>query len=120
MRVPRLSSGLLVAVLIWALPLVTVVLMFGGEQMNPDCWVNPKVGDGGPLEFLPPGCSPSLPGPIPVIGTQAGAVGTLVVAAVGWLVALALLLRQTWRHDRRTFVRVVVAAGAVGAAVGTT
>src|SRR4051812_5128659 len=98
MRVPRPSAGLLVAVLIWALPLIVLVLLFGGERLNGDCNVNPKVGDGGPPEFFPAGCSPSLPGPIPVLGTQAGAIGALVVGAVGWLVALAMLLRQTWRR----------------------
>src|SRR4051812_7542178 len=101
MRVPRPSPGLLVAVLIWAPPLVLLVLLFGGERINGDCWTSRGVGAPSPPQYFPAGCSPSLPGPIPVIGTQAGAIGTAVVTGIGWIAALVLLLRQTWRRDRR-------------------
>src|SRR5215210_746385 len=118
-RIPRPSTGLLVAVLIWALPLTVIVLLFGGEQFNPDCHIDRRVGAAYPPAFFPAGCSPSLPGPIPVIGTQAGAIGTLIVAGVGWIAALVLLLWQTWRRGRRSFTRVVVGAGVVGVVAGT-
>ncbi|MFL5679917.1 MAG: hypothetical protein ACJ77B_04890 [Chloroflexota bacterium] len=120
MRVPRPSAGLLVAVVIWALPLAALVLLFGGEQINPDCHINHKVSAPYPPEFFPPGCSPMLPGPIPVIGTLPGVIGASLVLGIAWLAAFALLLAKTWRRDRRTFLRVVVAAGVVGAVVGTT
>lgn len=47
-----------------------------------------------------PGVQGSVPGPIPIIGTQTGAMVVLVAVGALWLVAAGLTIRYLWSTDR--------------------
>jgi hypothetical protein len=91
-RVVRLAA----AVSLLAVPAALLVLVFGGGLVR-GC-------------LAPNGCGDpvSVPGPIPVIGTNEGALATLGILVLAWLGATVTLVRDLARQDRRRLARLVV------------
>ena len=97
------------AVSLLAVPAALLVLVFGGELVRGCLALN---GCGDPV---------AIPGPIPVIGTNEGALAILGILVLAWLGATATLVRDLARQDRRRLARlvvVVVAATVVMTGIG--
>jgi hypothetical protein len=109
-RRPRRPQVLDAAFLVLAPIAFVAVLLFGGAQVK-QC-----LGLTGC-----PGLSVPESGPIPIIGTEAGAILLLVVIGAVWLVAAGLTILYLWSSDRPrlqraatwTVVLVVVTAAVV-------
>jgi len=84
------------AVSLLAVPAALLVLLLGGGQVRACLALN---GCGDPVV---------VPGPIPVIGTNEGALATLGLLVLAWLGAAVILVGHLARQDRRRLARLVV------------
>lgn len=84
------------AVSLLAVPAALLVLLLGGGQVRACLALN---GCGDPV---------AVPGPIPVIGTNEGALATLGLLVLAWLGATVILVGHLARQDRRRLARLVV------------
>jgi hypothetical protein len=108
--VPSWSRILAAATLVFGGMAFLAVLLFGGGQVT-QCLAL------GGCDTAPV----NIPGPIPVIGTQDGAMAILWAVGVTWVVVTLLTMRYVWSTDpgrlRRAALGTVPIAGATSALV---